>query len=124
MRTILALAIGAIIGLTAGCAQRPAVQPTVPPHTTMRVQPPDWFHQQLAAARAARRNHQPKADTIGAQKAFDDVLRTACSRAALAGPSKYPVRCDAVLHPNPDQSPTDPCVEGADEQVVQIECSD
>jgi hypothetical protein len=124
MRTILVLAIGAIIGLTAGCAQRPTVQPAVPPHTTTRVQPPDWFHQQLTAARAARRDHQPKADTIGAQKAFDDVLHTACTRAALAGPGKYPVRCDAVLYPKPDQSPIDSCVAGTDEQAMQIECSD
>jgi hypothetical protein len=102
----LALVVGAVSVLAAGCAQQPPVirgsLPVAPPRTATRVQPPDWFHQQLAAARAAKRDYRPKADTVGAQMAFDDVMRTACSRAALAGPGKYPARCDAVLHPNPD----------------------
>jgi hypothetical protein len=93
------LAIGAAVELVARCAQRPALPPAAPPHA--RVQPPDWFHQQLAAARAARRPHQPQTDTVGAQRAYDDVLRTACTQAALAGPGKYPARFDAVLHPTP-----------------------
>jgi hypothetical protein len=90
------------------------------------VQPPDWFHQKLAAARAARRAHQPQADTVGAQKAYDDVMRTACTQAAVAGPGKYPARCDAVLHPTQKQPPTDPCAADtdADSQAMQIECSD
>jgi hypothetical protein len=121
-----ALAIGAAIELVAGCAQRPL------PHAATRVQPPDWFHQQQAAARAARRAHQPQTDTVGAQKAYNDVLRTACTKAALAGPGKYPARCDAVLrvsaptmapsadtNPTPNQ-PTDPCVGDTDSQ----ECSE
>jgi hypothetical protein len=118
-----ALAIGAAIELVAGCAQRPAVPPA---HAATRVQPPDWFHQQLAAARAAKRAHQPQTDTVGAQKAYDDVLRTACMQAALAGPSKYPARCDAVLHPTTNQPPTDPCAgdTDTDSQAMQTECSD
>ena len=74
MRTILVLAIGAAIDLAAGRSQRPALPPAAPPHAAKRVQPPDWFQQQLAAARAARRAHQPRADTVGAQKAYDDVF--------------------------------------------------
>jgi hypothetical protein len=126
MRITLVLAIGAAIDLVAGCAQRPALPPAAPPHAATRVQPPDWFHQQLAAARAARLAHQPQADTVGAQKAYDDVLRTACAQAALGGPGKYPARCDAVLHPMPKLPPTDPCAgdTDADSQVMQTECSD
>jgi hypothetical protein len=113
------LAIGAAVGLVAGCAQKPAA----PPHAATRVQPPDWFHQQLAAARAARRDHQPQTDTVGAQRAYDDVLRSACTQAALAGPGKYPARCDTVLHPTPTQA-TDPCAGDTDSQAMQTECSD
>jgi hypothetical protein len=53
---------------------RPALPPAAPPHAATRVQPPDWFQQQLAAARAARRAHHPQADTVGAQKAYDNVF--------------------------------------------------
>jgi hypothetical protein len=106
--------------LVAGCAQRAAVPPAPPPRAAKPVQPPDWFHQQLAAARAARRAHQPQTDTVGAQKAYDDVLRTACTQAALAGPGKYPARCDAILKPAPKQ-PTDPCASDTDDSP---ECSD
>jgi hypothetical protein len=113
--------IGAATVLAVGCARRPA---PAAPSPTVRVQPPDWFHQQLAAARAARRDHQPQADTVGAQRAYDDVMRTACTKAALAGPGKYPARCDAVLHPTPNQSPTDPCGGDTDSQAMQTECSD
>jgi hypothetical protein len=127
MRIILVLTIAAAVGLVAGCAQTPALPPAAPPHVAAkRVQPPDWFHQQLAAARAAKRDHQPQTDTVGAQKAYDDVMRTACMQAALAGPGKYPARCDAVLHPTPKQPPTDPCAgdTDAESQVMQTECSD
>jgi hypothetical protein len=125
MRITLVLTIGAAIGLASGCSQRP-LPPAAPQHAAARVQPPDWFHQQLAAARAARRAHQPQADTAGAQKAYDDVMRTACTRAALAGPGKYPTRCDAVLRSTPNQPSTDPCAgdTDADSQAMQTECSD
>jgi hypothetical protein len=82
MRIILVLTFGAALGLAAGCAQR-SLPPAAPPHVAARVQPPDWFHQQLVAARAARRAYQPQANTAGAQKAYDDVMRTAstpCTR--------------------------------------------
>jgi hypothetical protein len=118
---LVVLAIGAAVELVAGCAQRP-LPPAAPPHA--RAQPPDWFHQQLTAARAARRDHQPQTDTVGAQKAYDDVLRTACTQAALAGPGKYPARCDAVLRPTPNQPQTDPCAGDTDSQAMQTECSD
>jgi len=109
------------IMLVAGCAQQPTV---APPRPAASVRPPDWFHQQLAAARVAKRAHQPKADTAGAQQAYDDVMRAACTRAALMGPDKYPVRCDAVLHQPLDHSPTDPC-EGNDDLAGQTAaCSD
>jgi hypothetical protein len=126
MRIILVLTIGAAIALAAGCTQRSAVPPAAPPRAVTHAQPPDWFHQQLAAARAAKRAHQPQADTVGAQKAYDDVLRTACTQAALGGPGKYPARCDAVLHPTPTHPPTDPCAgdTDADSQAMQTECSD
>jgi hypothetical protein len=126
MRDLLVLALGAAILLAAGCAQRSAVTPAAPPRAVTHVQPPDWFHQQLDAARAARRAHQPQTDTVGAQMAYDDVMRTACTQAAAAGPGKYPARCDAVLHPMPKQPPTDPCAgdTDADGQAMQIECSD
>ena len=126
MRINLVLAIGAAIDLVAGCAQRPALPPPAPPRAVTHAQPPDWFHQQLAAARAARRTYQPQTDTVGAQKAYDDVLRTACTQAALAGPGKYPARCDAVLLPTPKQPPTDPCAgdTDAENEVMQTECSD
>jgi hypothetical protein len=119
-----ARAIGVIIMLTTGCAEQ---LPPAPPHTATRVQPPDWFHQQLAAARAAKRAHQPKTDTVGAQQAYDDTMRTACIRAALMGPAKYPARCNVVLHPTPAQPLTgaDPSgCEGNDDPAVQTECSD
>ncbi len=69
MRIILALTTVAI-ALVAGCVQELAVPPAAPPRAVAHVQPPDWFHQQLAAACAARRNHRPQADTVGAQKAY------------------------------------------------------
>jgi hypothetical protein len=124
MRIILVLTIGAAIVLAAGCAQRPALPPAAPPRAAARVQPPDWFHQQVAAARAARRDHRPQTDTVGAQKAYDDVMRTACTQAALAGPGKYPARCDAVLHLTPNLGSTDPCAEDTDTQTMLTECSD
>jgi hypothetical protein len=119
-----ALAIGMFTMLSGGCIQTPTLPPIAPPHAAARVQPPDWFHQQVVAARAARRAHQPKADTAGAQRAYDDVMTTACTRAALAGPGKYPVRCDAILHPPLDQSPSDPCEGAMDDPARQTECSD
>ena len=126
MRIILALTTGVAIVLAAGCVQEPAVPPAAPPRTVAHVQPPDWFHQQLAAARAARRNHRPQVDTVGSQKAYDDVMRTACTQAAVAGPGKYPARCDAVLHPTPNHPPIDPCAgdTDADSEAMQTECSD
>src|SRR5690348_948284 len=80
MRINLLSITGVAIMLAAGCTQEPAAPPAAPPRTVIHARPPDWFHQQLAAARAARRNHQPKSDTVGAQKAYDDVLRTACTQ--------------------------------------------
>jgi hypothetical protein len=124
MRIILALTTGVAIVLAAGCVQEPAVPPAAAPPAVAHVQPPDWFHQQLAAARAARRNHRPQADTVGAQKAYDDVMRTACIQAALAEQGKYPAPCDAVLHQTPNQAPTDPCAEDTDSQAMLTECSD
>jgi hypothetical protein len=114
------LTIVAVIVLAAGCAQRPTPPPAafVPARATTRAQPQDWFHQQVVAARTARREHQPKTDTAGAQRAYDDVMRTACTRAALAGPGKYPKRCDSVLHPVSDQSPIDSCIGGADDPAM------
>jgi len=119
-----ALAVGIVIILVTGCAQRPTSPAAAPPHAATRVQPPDWFHQQLTAARAARRAHQPKTDMVGAQLAYDNVMRTACTQAALAGPGKYPVRCNAVLHPTPTQSSVDPCDGTADDPAAQIACND
>jgi hypothetical protein len=113
------------IMLVGGCTQTPPVVPPPPPRPTARVQPPDWFHQQLAAAQAARRAHQPASDTVGAQQAYDDTMRSACTRAALMGPGKYPARCDAVLHPASTHSPIDPSAcEGNDDPAVQTECND
>jgi len=120
-RRLLALAIGIVVMLAAGCARQPPLPAAVPPRSAARVQPPDWFHQQLAAARAAKRDHQPKTDTAGAQQAYDEVMHTACTRAALMGPGKYPARCDAVLH----QTPADLCEDHPDDDPVrQTECSD
>jgi hypothetical protein len=115
------LAVGVIIMLV-GCAQQPTLSPG-PSRPIVRVQPPDWFHQQMAAARAAKRAHQPKTDTAGAQAAYDDVMRTACTQAAVAGPGKYPARCDAVLHPTP-KVPIDPCEANSDDPAVMTECND
>jgi hypothetical protein len=72
------LIIGAIVML-AGCAQQPTLPAPKPPRPVGRVQPPDWYHQQVAAARAAKRAHQPKSDIVGAQLAYDNVLRDACT---------------------------------------------
>ncbi len=110
--------------MVAGCTQQPPLPAAVPPHAAVHVQPPDWFHQQLAAARAAKRAHQPKTDTAGAQRAYDEVMKNACTRAALSGPNKYPARCDTVLHPASAQSPTDPCESNTDDPAMQTECSD
>lgn len=118
------LAVGIVIMLVTGCGQRLTGPAAVPPRAVTRVQPPDWFHQQLAAARAARRAHQPKTDTAGAQLAYDNVMRTACTQAALAGPGKYPVHCNTILHPMPTQSSVDPCDGTADDPAAEIACND
>jgi hypothetical protein len=83
MRIFLVLTFGAAIGLAAGCTQTPS-PPVAPPPAAARVQPPDWFHQQVVAARAARRAYQPSTDTLGAQRAYDNVMTAACTRAASA----------------------------------------
>jgi hypothetical protein len=126
MRHIFVLTLGAATVLAAGCAQTPVTPPAAPPRAVTHVQPPDWFYHQLAAARAARRAHQPQTDTVDAQKAYDDVMRTACTQAAVAGPGKYPARCDEVLRRTPKQPSTDPCAgdTDVDSQAIQIECSD
>ena len=124
----LALAIGPLV-MVAGCAQRPT-PPASHPHVVARVHAgtpaADWFDQQLAAARAAKRNHQPRTDTAGAQRAYDDIVRAACVRIALAGPDEYTARCEAVLRRTPDQSPNDPfaCEGDADDPLAQGACSD
>ena len=115
------LAIGVIIMLV-GCTQQPSLAPG-PSRAIVRAQPPDWFHQQEAAARAAKRAHQPKTDIAGAQAAYDEVMRTACTQAAVAAPGKYPARCDAVLHPTPKVA-IDPCNANADDPAVMTECND
>jgi hypothetical protein len=81
-------ALAIVITMLAGCAQRPTLPPATPPPAAAHIQPPDWFHQQIVAARAARRAHQPKADTAGAQRAYDDLMTAACTRAASAGPGR------------------------------------
>ena len=115
------LAIGVIIMLV-GCTQQPTLAPG-PSRPIVRAQPPDWFHQQEAAARAAKRAHQPKTDTADAQAAYDEVMRTACTQAAVAGPGKYPARCDAVLHPTAKVT-IDPCYANSDDPAVMTECND
>lgn len=117
------LAIGVAVVVVAGCTQQPPLSATVPPHAAAHIQPPDWFHRQLAAARAAKRAHQPSTDTAGAQQAYDEILKTACTRAAL-GPNKYPTRCDTVLRPASTQLQTDPCEANADDPAIQTECND
>jgi hypothetical protein len=116
------LAIGVMVMLV-GCAQEPTPAPG-PSRPIVRVQPPDWFHQQVALARAARRAHQPKTDVTGAQAAYDNVMRNACTQAAVAGPGKYPARCDAVLHPSPSQAITASCDADPDDPAVVTECND
>ncbi len=116
------LAIGVILML-ASCAQQPTLAPSSS-RPAVRVQPPDWFHQQVAAARAAKRAHQPKTDTAGAQAAYDSVMRTACAQAAVAGPGKYSERCDAVLHPTPSRAAIGSCDADPDDPAVVTECND
>lgn len=123
MRIILVLTIGIAIGLATGCSQRP-LPPAAPPPAASRVQPPDWFHQQVLKARAARRAHQPSGDTAGAQRAYDDVMTSACTRAASAGPGKYPAQCDAILRPQLDQMAADACVDRGDDPALLTECND
>jgi hypothetical protein len=122
---------GAIIMLATGCAQQPVATtpsslpvPPAPSHASASSKPQDWFHQQLVAARTAKRTHQPKTDTVGAQQAYDDAMRTACTRAALAGPGKYPSRCDEILNPVSAQPLSDPCDEKADDPAMVTECND
>ena len=65
--------------------------------------------------------------TLSAHRiAYDEVMRTACTQAAVAGPGKYPARCDAVLHSTPNHPPIDPCAgdTDADSEAMQTECSD
>jgi hypothetical protein len=122
-----AFAIGSVVMVVAGCGQSPGgPAATVVPRAATHVQPPvtDWFSQQLAAARAAKRDHQPRADRAGAQRAYDDIMHTACARAALSGPGKYPSRCDEVLRPTPAQLSADPCEGNADDPAVKTECND
>jgi hypothetical protein len=124
MRPRPAAALAVVIIMLAGCDQRPTSPPTTPPRATAHVQPPDWFHQQVIAAREARRAYQPSTDTVGAQRVYDDVMTAACTRAASAGPDKYPKRCDAILHPPLDHSAADPCVGRGDDPALQTECND
>ena len=118
--------VAAIAILASGCTQQPVVSPpsTIAPAHAATGAKPDWFHQQIAAARAAKRAHQPKTDTVGAQQAYDDVMHTACTRAALAGPDKYPSRCDAILNPKSQQPVSDPCDENPDDPAIITECND
>ncbi len=116
-------AMSCVAMLTAACTPQPA-PPPVPPHAAAHANPPDWYHQQLAAARAARRAHQPASDKAGAQQAYDTVMRDACLHAAVMGPGKYTARCDAILHQAPAQTLIDPCDANADDPSVQADCSD
>lgn len=119
---LVTLVAGLATVLIAGCAERPEPGPVAPPPAVARVQPPDWFHRQLAAARAAKAAHEPKSDRLGAQLAYDNVMHTACAQAALAGPGKYPARCDAILKPPSEQA--DRCSGDSDDPAVERECSD
>jgi len=87
-------------GIIAAILLVAACSPNVTPAPRAVVQhqpPPDWFHQQLAAAREAKRTHQPPSDVAGAQKAYDEIVEAACIRVALSGSDKYATRCNAVL---------------------------
>jgi len=75
-----------------------------------------------AAGEAARRASRD--DAAGAQAAYDSVMRTACTQAAVAGPGKYPARCDAVLHPTPTQAAIGSCDADPDAPAVVTECND
>ena len=117
--------IAIVVMLAVGCTQHPPASPAgVSSRPAARAQPLDWFHQQLAAARAARRDHQPKTDTVGAQQAYDNVMHTACIQAAVKGPGNYPARCDAILHPASSPPAIDACQNNVDDPATQVECSD
>ena len=114
----------ALILVLASCATPPAPPPRAKPAVVHHAVP-DWFQQQLARARQARREHVPKEDAVGAQQAYDDVMHAACTRAAAAGPGRYPARCDAVLKPPAGPVQPDPfaCTPGS-AQDATAECSD
>jgi hypothetical protein len=97
--------------LLAGCAT-PHPPPPPPRPVAARPAPLDWFQRQMVAARQARAAHQPASDTAGAQAAYDDVVRAACTRVAISGPEKYQARCAAILRrtqsPASEPVPCDP----------------
>lgn len=111
----------------AGCslfAPRPAPLPARPIAARPAAQP-DWFQQQLVAARQARVTHLPKSDTAGAQAAYDGVVRAACVRVALSGPPKYQARCAAVLKQSqPEPADPFPCDEGISDPTALSVCND
>lgn len=94
------IAASAAVLLLSACATTPPPKPPPPAHAAT-----DWFQQQMQQARDARRNHTPKSDTDGAQAAYTQIVRNACTRVALSGPDKYRTQCDAVLKPVAPSAP-------------------
>lgn len=87
---------------------------------------PDWFCQQLVAAREAKRTHQLESDIAGAQKAYDDIVEAASIRLALSGSDKYAKRCNAVLRytVSPSQSTVPDCDDTEVDPATLQACDD
>lgn len=112
----------AVALLTAGCSLAPAPRPAPAP-VVHRTTPPDWFQQQMAAARAARAAHTPRGDTEGAQAAYDGIVQAACARVAISGPPQYQARCAAALRPTRAPEPL-PCDPAATDPTALQACND
>ncbi len=114
----------AALALVSACAVTPPPKPPPKPvPVARRPAAPDWFQQQLAAARQAKASHAPKDDAAGAQAAQDEIVRAACVRVALSGPEKYQARCAEILRAVPAADPF-ACDEPSADPAVLSACND
>ncbi len=89
---------------------------------------PDWFQSRLATARAARRAHLPRSDTVGARQAYFQLALAACAHIDAHGLSKYRTRCNALLQKSvaamPPPREDNLCDEGSDDPDKVTACND
>ena len=103
-----------------------AVSPPSPAHPHPAQQ--DWFHEQLPAAREAKREHLAAGDIAGAQTAYDGIVRDTCVQVSLSGTDKYKARCDALLSALDAKAPAEPdpfaCDDNRSDEASLTACND